>query len=303
MGPLDLVAPFPYFGGKRAAAAHVWAALGPVDNYVEPFFGSGAALLLRPGKPRVETVNDADGLLANVWRAMRADPEAVAHHADWPVNEADLHARHRWLIGQRETLTEQLVADPELFDAKVAGWWVWGLCAWIGTGWCEKESKRIPFFGNTGMGVHSATGADWTALSRRLAGVDVACGDWQRVVSSTVLFRTSGVTGCFVDPPYAEGAQQYAAGGTGTDLSARVRSWCGENGSNPRLRIVLCGYDGEHNDLEASGWRRVEWNAQGAGYVGKGAERDNQRRERLWLSPHCEGGKQRSLFDVMGGSR
>jgi len=35
MGPLDLVAPFPYFGGKRAAAAHVWAALGPVDNYVE----------------------------------------------------------------------------------------------------------------------------------------------------------------------------------------------------------------------------------------------------------------------------
>lgn len=29
-------------------AADMWAALGDVDNYVEPFFGSGAVLLERP---------------------------------------------------------------------------------------------------------------------------------------------------------------------------------------------------------------------------------------------------------------
>ena len=177
MGPLDLVAPFPYFGGKRAAAAHVWAALGPVDNYVEPFFGSGAALLLRPGKPRVETVNDADGLLANVWRAMRADPEAVAHHADWPVNEADLHARHLWLVGQRERLTERMMADADAYDAKAAGWWIWGACAWIGSGWCSGTgpwqavdgvltnvkasgnngqgiNRQLPHLGNNGQGIN-----------------------------------------------------------------------------------------------------------------------------------------------------
>ena len=67
------------------------AAFGTVKNYVEPFFGSGAMLLSRPdGWVGTETVNDADGLLANFWRAMKFDPEATAHHADWPVNENDL---------------------------------------------------------------------------------------------------------------------------------------------------------------------------------------------------------------------
>ena len=132
----SLKAPFPYFGGKLGAAEAVWAALGDVSNYVEPFFGSGAVLLARPHAPRVETVNDADGLLANVWRAMRAAPDEVAAHAEWPVNEADLFARHAWLVERREALTERLMADPEWFDARAAGWWVWGASCWIGSGWC-----------------------------------------------------------------------------------------------------------------------------------------------------------------------
>jgi hypothetical protein len=44
-------------------------------------------------------VNDIDGYVSNFWRAVQADPELVAHYADWPVNEVDLHARHRWLVG------------------------------------------------------------------------------------------------------------------------------------------------------------------------------------------------------------
>lgn len=87
-------APFVWFGGKRRVADTVWAALGDVDNYVEPFAGSLACLLERPhdltdGGRRAETVNDADGFLANFWRALAADPEAVAAWCDWPVNEID----------------------------------------------------------------------------------------------------------------------------------------------------------------------------------------------------------------------
>src|SRR5690242_18441388 len=94
----QLKAPFPYFGGKRAVADLVWSRLGDVDNYCEPFFGSGAVLLLRPSPPKVETCNDADAYLSNFWRATQHDPEAVAAHADGPVNECDLHARHRYLV-------------------------------------------------------------------------------------------------------------------------------------------------------------------------------------------------------------
>lgn len=43
-----LRAPFPWFGGKRKVAEEVWRRFGRVENYVEPFFGSGAVLLGRP---------------------------------------------------------------------------------------------------------------------------------------------------------------------------------------------------------------------------------------------------------------
>jgi hypothetical protein len=135
-----LKAPFPYFGGKSSIAPLVWERFGTVANYVEPFMGSLAMLLCRPAPVTgIETVNDKDGFLANFWRAVRQDPEAVARYADWPVNENDLHARHSWLLGERESITARLEGDPEYFDAKVAGYWVWGASCWIGNGWCAGD--------------------------------------------------------------------------------------------------------------------------------------------------------------------
>lgn len=127
-------APFPWFGGKSRAAPEVWRLFGNVPNYVEPFAGSLAVLLGRPHAPGTETVNDLDCYVANFWRALAADPDGVTDHCDWPVNEADLLARHRWLRAQ-EGFRDRMRADPDFHDAKVAGWWVWGLCQWIGSGW------------------------------------------------------------------------------------------------------------------------------------------------------------------------
>ncbi|CAB4130537.1 D12 class N6 adenine-specific DNA methyltransferase [uncultured Caudovirales phage] len=130
-------APFPWFGGKSRVADVVWSRFGDVRNYVEPFAGSLAVLLARPGDSQIETVNDADCYLANFWRALKLDPHAVAAAADWPVNEADLHARHNWLVDQAG-FRERMKTDPEFFDARIAGWWVWGICQWIGSGWCSR---------------------------------------------------------------------------------------------------------------------------------------------------------------------
>lgn len=343
-----LRAPFPWFGGKSRAAHLVWEALGDVANYVEPFFGSGAVLLARPHAPRLETVNDASRFLANFWRAVAHDPDAVALHCDWPVNETDLHARHRWLVAQLPALAKLLDADPEAHDAKIAGWWCWGACAWIGTGWCDEGGRplsaqvphlstegqgihrKLPHLGDAGQGIHrtlrelpqqlphlggnhdSGRGVHSLALSEglrtyigdlaaRLRRVRVACGDWSRVCTDSVTWR-HGVTGVFLDPPYAEGAQQYAAGGTGTGLSADVRAWAIEAGKRSDMRIVLAGLEGEH-DMPST-WRCVPWKARG----GYGSQRDdgtvniNRHRERLWISPHCVAARQPGLFDA-GGAR
>lgn len=132
------------FGGKSRAAPAVWAAFGDgVKNYVEPFAGSAAMLLAAPEGPRIETINDFDGFVANFWRALAHDPDAVAHAADWPVNEVDLMARHSWLVRHRAPITEQLCADPAWYDARSAGWWVWGACNWIGGGWCSGNGPWV----------------------------------------------------------------------------------------------------------------------------------------------------------------
>ncbi len=326
--------PFPYFGGKSSVADIIWEALGDVGNYVEPFFGSGAVLFLRPTPGQIETVNDADGFVANFWRAMKQDSDAVADHADWPVNEADLHARHLWLIGQRERITERLMGDADWFDAKAAGWWCWGLCCWIVGGWCTGKgpwqsqdgvlvdsrvtgdagrgvNRKLPHLGDAGRGVNrtrphlgnagqgvnrpsegnrrEALKAYLRQFRDRLERVRVCCGDWRRVCTHVVT-TNHGATGIFLDPPYADTANRdpncYAV--DSLTVAHDVREWAIENGRNPLMRIVLAGYEGEHQMPDD--WRVVEWKAQG-GYGNQGdvetRGKANAHKERLWLSPAC----------------
>ncbi len=162
-------APFPYFGGKSLIANEVWRRFGDVKCYVEPFFGSGAVLLNRPNwtpeTSSIETVNDADGFICNFWRSVQAEPEQVAKYADWPVVESDLHARHAWLVGQKDSLAAHLEGDPDYYDAKIAGWWCWGMNCWIGSGFCsgngpwqqvemEDGTRKLVHLGNAGQGVN-----------------------------------------------------------------------------------------------------------------------------------------------------
>lgn len=331
----------------------VWSRLGDVATYNEPFAGSLAVLLGRPHPPRVETVNDLDCYLANFWRALQAVPEEVARWADGPVNEADLHARHRWLVDKRP---EQVMTDPEFFDAKIAGWWVWGQCLWIGSGWCVNpewqgrvnagrcargvnaiSKKRPAKDGNGhaggvhrkslhqrrwqgggqggGSGVHApkltqqlpalsgdAGRADrglqaerfhgiesseglydyLRRLAARLRRVRVCCGDWKRVLTPSVTTYI-GECGVFLDPPYAHDMRErcYAED---HDISGDVRAWALAHGDDSKMRIALCGYDGEHEMPDS--WECVAWKAHG-GYSRSARGVANRERERVWFSPHC----------------
>jgi DNA adenine methylase len=181
-----LKAPWPYFGGKSRAASLVWERLGDVRNYVEPFCGTAAVLLRRPHAGQVETVNDASSQICNFWRAVQRDPEAVAAHADHPVNEVDLHARHKWLVYSRKARAAlaRVKVDPDYYNAKVAGWWAWGACCWIGSGWCdhpewEGRGSALSGGGGTGRGVNAGLnrivpppGVHVGKLTRKLPEVD-----------------------------------------------------------------------------------------------------------------------------------
>lgn len=312
-------APFPYFGGKSTIAADIWKRFGPdVSNYVEPFAGSMAVLLARPNwtpeQRATETVNDANGFVSNFWRALKHAPDEVAFHADWPVNENDLHARHAWLVREHiETLGPRLEGDPEYYDVKVAGWWVWGMCCWIGSGFCSGNgpwqaiggqlvhlgdagmgvNRQLVHLGNAGMG-EAGTGEQglyaWMqALAERIERVRVCSGDWSRVMGPSVTEK-HGTCSVFLDPPYSDEAGR-VMGLYATDdgsVAHDVRRWAIEHGDNQQFRIALCGYDSEHGKHMPDGWEAWAWKAHGGfGSQGSGAGRDNAMREVIWFSPHC----------------
>ena len=299
-----LVAPFPYFGGKRRVAAEVWSRFGNVRSYVEPFFGSGAVLLARPTPfSGVETVNDKDGLLCNFWRAVQADPAAVAHHADWPVSECDLTARHLWLVERRESITERLCADPEWFDAKAAGWWAWASSAMaIERGrFTEKGSPGVAHVGPPrGVVAIRRDGGlmqHMIHLSARLKNVRARCGDWSRMVQSdSALHSHWGTAGVFLDPPYAAttGRDMSCYAVDSATVAGDVRAWAVEAGKRADLRIAVCGYE-EHDDLASAGWSPHKWSTGDHAAKG-GASRGNGRRECVWFSPACIGAAQPSLL-------
>lgn len=345
----DLRSPYPWFGGKLRIAKLVWSRFGAVRNYCEPFFGSGAVLLGRPYPIQgTETVNDINGWLCNFWRALQADPDGVTKYADNFVSEIDLHARGDWLFyreGAAEFI-ERLRSDPEFYDIKSAGWWVWGQCCWIGTGWGPRKSshignvsrcvkrqrpdlgdagrgvnRQLPHLGNAGSGVNrkilhlenadmsmndeceqryeSPTTTKGKALREYLRGlaermrqVRVCCGDWSRVCGPTPTVK-QGLTAVFLDPPYSiENRTDCYGNDEDRKVAHAVREWAIEHGNDQRMRIALCGYEGEHVMPES--WECVPWKAHG-GYASQAAsgENTNAKRERIWFSPHCLGANSR----------
>ena len=318
--PAMLKAPFPWFGGKSKVAPIVWERFGKVANYVEPFFGSGAVLLGRPQTfSGIETVNDKDGFVANFWRALQQEPESVAKYADQPVNENDLHARHIWLVSQKESLVARLEGDPEFYDSKIAGWWVWGICCWIGSGFCSGKgpwgtvetedgawqlvhlrnagrgvNRQLVHLRNAGMGVNrqlvnrnSGGLYGWMQdLAERLRYVRVCCGDWSRICGPSPTY-TQGLTGVFLDPSYSGDTGRTPDIYAVDDLRVAplARGWAIQNGQNPLLRIALCGY----KPMEMPpGWSAVNWSSKGGYGVGRGGTGEkNRHREVVWFSPFC----------------
>jgi DNA adenine methylase len=285
--------PFPYFGGKRTVAAAVWARLGSPKQYIEPFCGSAAVLLAAPRRAALEVVCDGSGFIANFWRSVKHQPAAVAEWADYPVSHIDLGARHGWLMAQRDRIGAEM-QDPDWpGDAKVAGWWLWGQCCWIGSGWCDWFGQ-IPHASDAGRGVqaigqiphasNAGRGADalltscgrtaWAWLHRiadRLERVRVTHGDWSRCLNNHF---GGDDTAVFLDPPYRSYEALYGKAGAVADA---VEAWAR---ANEHLRIALCGHQG---DYALDGWDAVEWSRGRLTYSG-GQTTD---RECVWYSPAC----------------
>ncbi len=67
-----------YPGSKWRTAGWITSRFPSHHSYLEPFFGSGAVLFNKP-RSDIETVNDLDGDVVNLFRWIKEDPEKLAH--------------------------------------------------------------------------------------------------------------------------------------------------------------------------------------------------------------------------------
>ena len=185
-------------------------------------------------------------------------------------------------------------------DPKAAGWWLYVVACGIGDPFGPgpwrviyghlRDTRKLPHLCDAGQG---ALIAYFDRLASRLARVRITCGSWERVLKPSVLRATAGASGIgiLLDPPYATSGDLYAESSAG--ISDRVREWCLTAPDD--LRIVLCGYDNEHDGLLEHGWDVIEGKSgSGAGYS---VRADNGRRDRLWTSPACLGVHRQDTLD------
>lgn len=282
MNNLAPKAPFPWPGGKSRVADVIWERFGDPDHYIEPFCGSLAVLLARPNQePRLETVNDKDGLLVNFWRAVQWSPDEVARWAEWPLTEIDLRARRDWLESRRGTLSEKLQDDPEYHDAKTAGWWVWALGASI-------NYPKHGTYMKSGQGIFSEAmrknpNQSFRLLSKRLKHLRITIGDWTRTVRPSIHNNAAAV---LLDPPYLGHQADYAEDDKA--VAHEAARWAREH---PHMKIALCGHPW---DYDMPGWSEHHWQRNGG--LGNQGSEARPRDECIWFSPACKPDPQGSLF-------
>lgn len=71
-----------YPGAKWSMAPWIISKFPTHRSYLEPFFGSGAVLFSKP-RSDIETVNDLDGEVVNLFQWIRRDPERLANEIRW----------------------------------------------------------------------------------------------------------------------------------------------------------------------------------------------------------------------------
>lgn len=304
--------------------------INDINGYISNFFRATQRYPDHVAYYADNPINHADLIARHRWLVGTEWPQPhidiPQDYENEPLRSAYLAGYYHTYKSPYDNFRFRIQNDPDYCDPKIAGWWVWGQSIWIGGGWCflpYKDNRRDgegvlqvspdmpdipghvpgvknqrPQLGHHFPGVHTHrrynTLIDYiAAISNRLKMTRVLCGDWRQAIgnSPTIDTAPNGMIGVFLDPPYGvtdRDASLYAA--ESLTVAGECREWAKKHDNDPRFRIALCGYDGEHNELEARGWDVFSWEANGgmeARGRKKGGDKPNARRERIWFSPYC----------------
>lgn len=262
-----------YPGAKWSLAEWIIGHFPPHHSYLEPFFGSGAVLFNKP-RSNIETVNDLDGDVVNLFRCILQNPERLGRMVYYTPYSRQEYER---------TYLPEIPADP--FDRATR------FLVRCNQGYGFRTNEIRVGWKNDVQGRERAYAAkNWVALpevisqaAERLRGVQIEHRPAAEVIAR---FNSENVL-IYCDPPYVlsariGGKRQYKHEMTDADHEELLAVLKEHRGP-----VLISGYPSELYDRELRDW--YQNTASATGQLGR------RRQEVLWMNFEPER-RQETLF-------
>lgn len=252
---------FKYPGAKWRLADWIISFFPPHHSYLEPFFGSGA-VLFRKERSAIETVNDLDGEIVNLFEVIRREPERLAREIWFTPYARDEYdrARHRETEDEFQRAVDTYIRLMMGHGSRITG---------EDNGWkIDLQGREANYAARDWCGVPDRI----VEVAERLRGVQI---ENRPAVDVIRRFNFPNVL-IYADPPYMWGTRyakkrQYRCEMTDEDHEELLDALRGHAGP-----VLISGYETELYCRELAGWN-----------VARRKNRTmnaNEREEVLWMN-------------------
>lgn len=244
-----------YPGAKWRLAQWIISYMPEHTTYLEPFFGSGAVFFNKPPS-KVETINDIDGNVVNLFKVIRERPEELAR-----LIEFTPWARDEYYLSYEKT-------GDELEDARrflIRSWQAHASDVSKNVGWRSMIKKS----GGSRVYLWNKLPERILAITKRLSEAQI---DRDPAIKIMRRYRADSVL-IYADPPYLTETRTqklYVHEMTDADHIELLDTLDAHPGP-----VILSGYACDLYDNRLKHWYRVTHRAQ--------AEKGQVREEVLWL--------------------
>ncbi|CAH1215995.1 DNA adenine methylase [Paenibacillus sp. JJ-223] len=253
-----------YPGSKWSMANWIISNMPPHATYLEPYFGSGAPLFCKD-RANIETINDKNGDVVNLFSLVRDRPDELARAVYWtPYSRDEYYRSYEPVDEEVERARRFLVRTWQAIGAKTSD----------RTGWRSNiQSDKSP---------NKLASAQWREVPRRilqvtdrLQGVQIECKPALDLIKR---YRLPDVL-IYADPPYLLSTRSnriYA-----DEMTEEEHVQLLEVLDNHPGPVLLSGYAHPMYDDRLKHWKRETKQVK--------AEAGRTRTEVLWINPVAAG--------------